>query len=292
MKTSTSERVGMALARQDEPVKDLSAQEEKRLEYLESIVVENLMTCFQVGRALIEIRERKLYRKKAKTFEKYYKELFDIAKSRANQLMRASEVIENFHSCGSFKDKDCLPKNEAQVRPLLKLSPDQQVSVWKAVIESSPPGKTPSSHVDKVVKQYLGEKIKKTVHHAQEKVAQKASTDFSEAFNAFSDQILKERNSGYKYTSRGEIIRHLDQLRAELAMDGEAIDDCVFSGGSDDANKLSRAGYTLYRMDRTSMTIKERAGGGWAKHSGPYATVKEMEAAFKEILLDDMHLVG
>ena len=40
------------------------------------------------------------------------------------------------------------------------------------------------------------------------------------------------------------------------------------------------------------MTIKERAGGGWAKHSGPYATVKEMEAAFKEILLDDMHLVG
>lgn len=290
----TSKQIEMSLANRNEPVKDLSVQEEKRLEQLEGVVVENFQTFVQVGQALAEIRDRKLYRVKALTFEKYCKELFDIAKSRAYELISAADVVENVRHGGRFEGEEVLlPLNERQVRPLAKLRPEQQVAVWKAAVDSAPQGKLTASHINRVVKNYLGDKIQKTVHHAKEKVAQKSSTDFAAAFEKFSEQILKERNSNYKYTSRIEIIKALDQLRADLAEDGDMVEDTVFRGGSSDANKLERAGFTMFRMDRSSMTIKRRnENGGWVKHSGEYETLKAMEAAFKEILLDDMHLVG
>jgi hypothetical protein len=292
---SNKARIEMALieARQ-EPVKDLSVQEEKRLEQLENVVVENFKTFIQVGQALAEIRDRKLYRMKAMTFEKYCKELFDIAKSRARELINATDVVQNLRHGGGFNDDHpLLPLNERQARPLTKLRPEQQVAVWKAAVESAPQGKVTSSHINKVVKSYLGEKAEKTVRRAQEKVSQKSSPEFSEAFEHFSQQILKERNSNYKYTSRGEIVKALDQLRAEIAEDGDPIEDTVFHGGSNDRLKLQKAGFSLFRTDRSNMSIKQlNDNGGWNKHSGDYGTIKEMEAAFAEILQDDMHLRG
>ncbi|MBM9605940.1 hypothetical protein [Desulfopila inferna] len=287
--------VEIAVRQNEVPVKELSVQEEKRLEQLENVVVENFKTFIQVGRALAEIRDRKLYRKKAMTFERYCKELFDIAKSRAYELINAADVIENVRNCGQNDDVDLSSffVNESQIRPLTKLRPEQQVSVCRAAIESAPNGRMTATHVKKVVKEYLGEKIQKTVRTAQEKVIQASSPEFSEAFEKFSWQIIKERGSNYKFTSRGEIVKCLDQLRADLAEDGEFIDDPVFHGGGDDMNKLERAGFSLFRMDRASMSIKRRSeNGGWQKHSGAYETIKEMEAAFKDLLQDDMHLRG
>lgn len=283
-----------SLENQGEPVKELSVQEEKRLEQLENVVVENFRTFVQVGQALAEIRDRKLHRRKAMIFEKYCKELFDIAKSRVYQLIDAADVVGNFHSCGSFDEEDqsYLPRHEAQVRPLTKLRPEQQIAVWNAAVESAPQGKVTASHVNSVVKNYLGDKIRKTVRKAQVKVSQTASPDFTEAFEKFSEQLLIERNSNYKYTSRGFIINTLDQLRAEIAEDGDLIDEPAFHGGSDDTLKLLRARYRLFRTDRSSMTVKEHGGTGWKKHSGPFETIKEMEAAFKTLLQDDMHLRG
>lgn len=291
-----SKAIEMSLANQKDPVKELSMQEERRLEQLEGVVVETLSKAFvQIGEALAEIKERKLYRKKSMTFEKYCKELFDISKSRARELINAAGVIENLRSCGGFEDEQIilLPLNEAQARPLTKLRTEQQVAVWQSAVDSAQRGRVTASHVKKVVKEYLGEKIKTTVRRSQEKVAQESSTEFTESFEAFSSQILKERNSNYKYTSRGEIIKALDQLRADLAEDGVRIDEPAFQGGSDDANKLERAGFSLLRTDRQSMNIKQRnEKGAWVKQSGPYKTLTAMNSAFKELMQDDMYLRG
>jgi hypothetical protein len=210
--------------------------------------------------------------------------------------MDAASVIENvknFTQIDGGNVLDMVPMNEAQASSLAGLRPEQQFIVWTAAVETAPNGKMTAKHVSKVVKQYIGEKIERTVRRTQEIVSQKASVEFTEAFEQLSQQIIKERNSNYKYTSRGEIIKALDQLRADLAEDGNLIEDAVFRGGSDDANKLERAGFSMFRMDRSSMTIKQRnETGGWIKYSGSYETIKAMEIAFKEILLDDMHLVG
>ena len=189
MSKQTNRAIARSLENQGEPKKELSVQEEKRLEQLENVVVENFRTFVQVGQALAEIRDRKLYRLKAVTFETYCKNLFDIAKSRVRELINATDVIENLRHGGGFGDEQILmplPLNERQVRPLTQLRPEQQVAVWKAAVESAPQGKITASHINNVVKQYRGDKIIKTVRQAQEKVRQTASVDFTEAFEKFS----------------------------------------------------------------------------------------------------------
>lgn len=291
----SKEAINLALARNEEPVKDLSAQEERRLEQLEGLVVENFKTFIQVGHALAEIRDRKLYRKKAMTFEKYCKELFDIAKSRAYQLIDAAKVIENVHSCGQNENVDLSDYfiNESQIRPLTKLRPEQQQQVCIAAINSAPKGKLTANHVKNVVKEYIGESIVAKRKQAVAQVAQKASPEFTVAFEKFSGQIAKERNSNYKFTSKAEIIKAIRQLSAEVSEDGEPLDETVHHGGISELNKLEKAGFSLFRMDRNKKVITCRSEvGGWKNESGPYDTLKAMETAFKDILLDDKHLRG
>lgn len=286
----------------EEPVKDLSVQEKYRLEQLEGIVVDSVKSFYNLGMALTEIRDRKLYRKKAKTFEKYCKELFEISRRRAYEMISAAGVIENVRNCAQNipslgEDEEFNPidffVNESQLRPLTKLRPEDQVSACLAAIETAPNGKITAGHVKKIVKDYLGENINKTVRKAREKGNEQGSDKFMVAFNAFADQITAARKNRYKETSRGYIVRTLDQLRAEVAADGEFIEDSIVHGGGDDWNKLERAGFKLFRMDRSSMTIKVRSeGGGWKKESGPFETVKSMEESFRDLLQDDMHLRG
>lgn len=286
-------RIGKGIVVKEPPVKPLTALEWKRLEQLEGVVVENFKSFVQAGQALAEIRDRQLYRERDITFDRYVKGLFDIGARRAYQLIDAANVVQNVNNCSQDIYIDMVPMNEAQARPLARLRPEQQVSVWKAAVEQAPKGKVTAGFVNKVVKMYLGEKVVKAIRTAQEKVrTAPVSPEFIEAFEAFADQIVREKESGYKLTARAEIVKRLDQLRAEIAEDGDLIEGPAFHGGSDDTNKLLRAGYRLFRTDRSSMTVKEHGGTGWKKHSGPFDTIKAMDEELKAILQDEKHLRG
>ena len=300
--------------------KPLSAREMMKLAELENRIVKDFAAFYRVGQALAEINSLRLYRNEdGRTFEQYCKELWDISKSKAYQLIDASGVYKQLQlladtvlstNGGQNFDNDdessanggeiidthiILPLNERQCRPLTKFKdhPEQITAIWRDVSTSAPNGKVTASHVKKVVKGYLGEQITKTVHKARAQVARSCSAEFSQAFDAFSEQIRVERKANYKHTDRIVIINALDQLRAEIAEDGETIEDHVLNGQSDDASKLQGAGFILFRPDRSSMIIKQRSDtGSWVKHSGPYETHKEMEAEFRAILQNDMHLRG
>ncbi|HBA73071.1 MAG TPA: hypothetical protein DCZ63_13045 [Geobacter sp.] len=288
--------------------KPLSAREAMMLAEYEHTIVKDFAAFYRVGQALAEINRLRLYRtEEGRTFEQYCKKLWDMSKSKAYQLIDASGVYGQLQlQCGEFLSTNCgdsqdgsqernLPLNEAQVRPLTKFKghPEKIVAMWKEATHSAPNGKVTASHVNKVVKSYLGENIKKTVHAARQKVSQTCSAEFTEAFDAFAEQISEARKANYKHTSREMIIKALDQLRAELAEDGDTIEDSVTHGGSADLNKLEKAGFSIFRMDRSSMTIRQRSEkGGWIQTAGPYASLKEMDAAFKTILQNDMHVQG
>ncbi len=316
--------------------KPLSPREEMKLAELERIIEKDFAAFLRVGRALVEINELRLYRTEdGRTFKEYCKEIWDLSKSRAHQLMDAVVVYDQLSSrlewnsavdcdqnemstnCGHFENaknilstnggQNVLPANERQIRPLIKFkdNPQQLSSVWETAsrLAKNSNKKPTAAIVKRVVKDYLGENINKTVRKAQEKGRGDASPAFMAAFNKFSEQIIAERKGGYKATSRNFIIQALDQLRAEIAEDGDAIDETVFHGGGSDMNKLEKAGFTLFRMDRASKTIRTRSEkGGWAVYEDPergevgkglpYNTLKEMETAFKRILENDMHLRG
>ncbi len=272
----------------------LSAREQMKKAELERRIVQDFAAFFRVGQALAEINELKLYRQSHKTFESYCKGLWDMARGTAHRYIAAAEVVENVSNLETNEGPVLLPVNEAQARPLTRLKPEQQAAVWRQVVDNAGPGgKITANLVNKAVKGYMGEKVVTAIRKAKAEVRlSPVSAEFIEAFELFASQLIKEKKADYKYTPRFEIVKRLDQLRAEIAKDGEEIEGTAFHGGSDDTNKLLRAGYRLFRTDRSSMTVKEHGGTGWKKHSGPFDTIKAMDEELKTILQDEKHLRG
>jgi len=129
----------------------LKNQEE--LARLEEIVSRNVKAFYEVGQALAEIRDKKLYRDVLgfATFEEYCKAKWNMARRTAYQFIDSSIVVENVRNCAQI---EAVPQTESQARPLTRLEPDQQVIAWQKAIDITPPGKpVTAALVSRVVKQ-------------------------------------------------------------------------------------------------------------------------------------------
>ena len=89
---------------------------------LETIVERGLATFVEVGQALMEIRDRRLYREQHDTFEAYCQERWGFTDRRARQLMTAAEIGTTVPIA-----------TERQARELVPLRDDEQaaVEVWR-----------------------------------------------------------------------------------------------------------------------------------------------------------------
>ncbi|MBW4565949.1 MAG: hypothetical protein KME32_33690 [Mojavia pulchra JT2-VF2] len=112
---------------------------------------------FEAGKALSELRDRRLYRSTHKTFEEYCKDRFGYNRSRSYQLIDAATVVDNLHKCPQIVD--ILPTAEGQVRPLTKLEPHTQQEVWQAAVQVAG-GKVPNGRIVKDVVQRIMERTK------------------------------------------------------------------------------------------------------------------------------------
>jgi len=110
---------------------------------------------FEAGKALAELRDRRLYRSTHSTFEEYCKDRFGYNRSRSYQLIDAAIVVDNLHKCPQFVD--ILPTAEGQVRPLTKLETEQQQEVWLTAVEKAG-GKVPTGRIVKDVVQQIMER--------------------------------------------------------------------------------------------------------------------------------------
>lgn len=103
-----------------------------RLSALEGIIDKSQRSFYELGRALKEIRDNRLYRTAAfNTFDEYAKKRWAIGKSHAYRLIEASNVIDNLSPIG-----DILPEKESHVRPLVPLTPLERQSIWREFINS------------------------------------------------------------------------------------------------------------------------------------------------------------
>lgn len=106
----------------------------RTLETLEGILERGLQTFYEVGDALQEVRDRRLYRDAGYgTFEDYCSDRWGISRSRAYRLMDAAEVV------GLLPIGD-IPANEAQARELVPLKDDEEavLEVWREVRQKYP----------------------------------------------------------------------------------------------------------------------------------------------------------
>ncbi|MBC6435690.1 hypothetical protein FM036_40900 [Nostoc sp. HG1] len=110
---------------------------------------------FEAGKALIELRDRRLYRSTHKTFDEYCLDRFGYNRSRSYQLVDAAVVVDNLQKCPQIVD--ILPTAEGQVRPMTKLEPQEQQEVWLRAVELAG-GKVPTGRIVKDVVQRIMER--------------------------------------------------------------------------------------------------------------------------------------
>lgn len=122
------------------------------LERLEGIITRNLQSFYEVGLALMEIRDRNLHQDVLgfETFEEYCKAKWDFTSNYARRLIGSAETIDNIKNVPI----GTLPATESQTRPLSRLEPEKQREAWREAVETAPEGKVTAAHVNKVVKKY------------------------------------------------------------------------------------------------------------------------------------------
>ncbi len=132
----------------------MSAIELSRLAECEEIIEQGLQTFYDVGTALIEIRNGRLYRADYPTFEEYCQERWGFSDRNALYYMQAATVIDNIQNS---KSSSSLPLNVNQTVALSKLkTPEQQQEAWQKAVETAPNGSVTGAHVKRVVDEMLG----------------------------------------------------------------------------------------------------------------------------------------
>ncbi|MHC5771817.1 MAG: hypothetical protein ACYTXI_41115 [Nostoc sp.] len=140
---------------------------------------------FEAGKALMELRDRRLYRSMHKTFQKYCRSRFGYTRMAATYKIAAATVMENLSTIGlqnaeittdglqppqmstiglqnvemSTSGLQILPTNERQVRPLVALEAEVQRTAWQQAVQVAG-GKVPTGRIVKDVVQRIMERTK------------------------------------------------------------------------------------------------------------------------------------
>lgn len=170
------------------------------LEQLENVIKQNIGAFYEVGRALMEIRDRGLYKDALgyDTFEAYCKDRWDFQRTYAYHLIASVKVVDTVSSLDDIQK----PTNQLQTRPLEKLSSDQQRTAWQKAVETAPEGKVTAAHVSKVVREMTEpEKPKPYVLHKPIIEKEIVSEDFQRAYDNMIVELKNCRALKWKTTS-------------------------------------------------------------------------------------------
>lgn len=131
----------------------LTLSETQQLTSLETVIETGLETFVQVGQALMEIRDKRLYRERHATFGDYCHQRWGFQRAHAYRMIEAAQVVSNLSPIGDTPK----PANEAQTRPLVSLPPEWQREAWQRAVETAPEGRVTERHVRQVVEELYGQ---------------------------------------------------------------------------------------------------------------------------------------
>ncbi len=108
----------------------LTVDERSELEKNEKTIAKGLQTFYDVGHALADIRDRKLYRAEYETFDNYCTKRWGFSDRRARQLIAAADITENIGTIVPVSEL-----KEGQVRELASVPPNEQRLVYQLAHE-------------------------------------------------------------------------------------------------------------------------------------------------------------
>lgn len=142
----------------------------RTLEELEEVIGRGLETFVEVGDALAQVRDGKLYLEHAETFEAYCSERWGLSRPRAYELIHASEVTK---AVSAIADTPA-PTNEAQARALRPVSGDPEKAAEAMRNAAADTNGKPTA---KAITDAVNELVEEKVAEAEAKAADKAELD-------------------------------------------------------------------------------------------------------------------
>jgi hypothetical protein len=134
----------LSKANQDSPA--LSDSERLQLVDFEETIANGLETFFEVGSALLAIRDGRLYRDRFQTFEAYCIERWGFGRTYAWRVIGAAQRF-NLLPPGETRK----PTSEFQMRPFLKLKPHDFPPAWRKVLEKAKDERVTSKLIDTLI---------------------------------------------------------------------------------------------------------------------------------------------
>ncbi len=196
-----------------EVVEELSPEDEADRQRLELKVERGIeqveQTFYQMGKALAELRSRRLYRSTHKNFSNYCQERFHpMTRRKAEYLIVASAVIDELKSannCSHFP----LPTAESQIRCLSSLQPEQWQEVWQTGVTESG-GKVPTA---------------KTIKGIVERLKQRDTTPPQIPFQQGDVVLIRGLGNPElkKYDGQWALALAINEYSVTIALDGKDI---------------------------------------------------------------------
>lgn len=103
-----------------------------RLVELETVIDSGLRTFVEVGTALAEVRDSRLYRDHHETFEDYCRDRWNMSRFYAHRLIDAADVVTSLPIGNTAP-----PTNEAQARALAAVPTEKRAEVWRQAVEET-----------------------------------------------------------------------------------------------------------------------------------------------------------
>ena len=178
------------------------------------------------GKILQNIQDNKKYKQAGyKTFtEAIYAEL-QMKKSQAYRLIDAAIAYENLSPIGEF----LLPTTESQIRPIAKLSKDEQIEVWKEVAKD----KVPTA---KEVQEAVNKKLNKV-----------SGTKKSSTIDTTKYVTIEEHNKALNRIKKLEVI---------LAMQSKVIDEYMYKEQAEMTPKTPKTSFLQPRTNIFKATLE------------------------------------
>jgi hypothetical protein len=167
--------------------------EQDRLTRLENLIARNQCRFHEIGKALKEIKDSRLYKLNLfDSFEAYTRARWDMGKSQAYRLIEAYQVVNNLSPIG-----DILPSNESQVRLLAPFDPMEQRKIWKAFLKSTMEITAPN------IKQFIASANTDKTGNKDEDVdlTDQVSKAYMDAVQAMLDQVRQAQQDHWQKTS-------------------------------------------------------------------------------------------
>ena len=112
----------------------LTVVESGRLVELEQTIARGQKTFVEVGAALAEIRDTRLYKQEHGTFEEYCRVEWGWEKAYANHVIRAADVVKSLP-----ENLATMVATERQARELVKVAPGERAGLVQAIADSGEP---------------------------------------------------------------------------------------------------------------------------------------------------------